>query len=1169
MVSPPLLSSLPTNYSGLSLLCSARFKPLTHTVSLSRERNHEAKHDPELSLRETGRQIDNDIGSKMDFPPSEPRDYARSGAFPDVMNDPAYATNVNSDGREKGFEEPDTCRICRGEGSDDDQLFYPCKCSGSIKFVHQSCLVEWLSHSQKKYCELCKTPFRFTKLYDPNMPRDLPAPLFLRQLTIHCFHTVVTWLRFVLVAFVWLGWLPWSMRAIWRALFWLADGRWPGGSSAQLDKHGNGTTLAETVVPATSSAVSTGATAMATDSPSVRSPISSLFTFSADEPVMLTLIKKGFSTLFPLSSSSAGLASSNVTTSSYKQRHPSWLSDVKMLNTLTPSPTINNIIIDTLEGQLITLLVVISFILVFLIREWVVQQQPLANIADGEREVAVQLVANNRPNQEAQHQPEPEPVLQPEEDFHHEEMDQHAEHASGHDQEEELLPPMGGGGRFFQDGPLPGLGDTTAQGSSTSAPTINPTSGDHGVLPGQLTDQSRVDQVWDTFRDLWARGGGNPDQIRQIIHNEGRDEELDWIVALMARLQRNRSSQSSTGPIHVDVRLPDITSLERMAAGDAEDGSSASIEIPRAPYEPQSHPERIADDSAAEGIERPIGPRFGEGSGTGSPQHAFTFNFRETRPTLPEAVDDEEPAPLENGIVFDEELPNVPRPVLAATATADGTAPEPSENQQQPSQRQQTFPRTPKSIVDQVLDWFWADIAPEELGPERPQQDDEHIVENPALEAPFIPVHNNGRLADEGIAEDEDDDAGEAGMDANDVDAIEEADDLEGILELIGMQGPIFGLLQNGVFSALLISLTVALGIWLPYLWGKIALVLLANPVELIFGVPMTAVSVVADITLDTLVGSLGYVLYMVSIICKLVLSPIASLAPMGDLVPRTKSITSASLSLIDASSNRLSKVANAFLIFHESDVPMFSVISHQALKIHQARIVGFFQTIFAVGKFVIQDFPLRIISLDLDDVRFLGNVSPIDFGDILGQAREQVYDFIHHPYISLSGAVGWVRAGLPKGPVFDLTNSYYDLALWSSKDRTIAIIMGYVLASVVGLMYLRITGLLSGASHGQRIEGLVADILHQAGGVMKVILIIGIEMIVFPLYCGSLLDVALLPLFQDATIASRVEFSSTSPLTSLFVHWFIGTCYMFHFALFVSMCRKIMRSGVLCKLLR
>ena len=72
--------------------------------------------------------------------------------------------------------------------------------------------------------------------------------------------------------------------------------------------------------------------------------------------------------------------------------------------------------------------------------------------------------------------------------------------------------------------------------------------------------------------------------------------------------------------------------------------------------------------------------------------------------------------------------------------------------------------------------------------------------------------------------------------------------------------------------------------------------------------------------------------------------------------------------------------------------------------------------------------------------------------------------------------------------------------------------------------------------------------------------------MLVFPLYCGLLMDAALLPLFEHATIKSRYEFTMNYPLTSMFVHWFVGTGYMFHFALFVSMCRKIMRKGVLCE---
>ena len=29
------------------------------------------------------------------------------------------------------------CRVCRCEGAPDNPLFYPCKCSGSIKYVHE------------------------------------------------------------------------------------------------------------------------------------------------------------------------------------------------------------------------------------------------------------------------------------------------------------------------------------------------------------------------------------------------------------------------------------------------------------------------------------------------------------------------------------------------------------------------------------------------------------------------------------------------------------------------------------------------------------------------------------------------------------------------------------------------------------------------------------------------------------------------------------------------------------------------------------------------------------------------------------------------------------------------------------------------------------------------
>jgi E3 ubiquitin-protein ligase MARCH6 len=69
--------------------------------------------------------------------------------------------------------------------------------------------MEWLSHSQKKYCELCKTSFRFTKLYHPAMPSRIPTSIFLRRAAVHVLKLFMTWCRAVLVGVVWVVLLPW------------------------------------------------------------------------------------------------------------------------------------------------------------------------------------------------------------------------------------------------------------------------------------------------------------------------------------------------------------------------------------------------------------------------------------------------------------------------------------------------------------------------------------------------------------------------------------------------------------------------------------------------------------------------------------------------------------------------------------------------------------------------------------------------------------------------------------------------------------------------------------------------------------------------------------------------------------------------------------------------
>lgn len=51
-------------------------------------------------------------------------------------------------------DEEDVCRICRTPGNDESPLYYPCACSGSIKYVHQDCLLQWLNHSNARQCEV-------------------------------------------------------------------------------------------------------------------------------------------------------------------------------------------------------------------------------------------------------------------------------------------------------------------------------------------------------------------------------------------------------------------------------------------------------------------------------------------------------------------------------------------------------------------------------------------------------------------------------------------------------------------------------------------------------------------------------------------------------------------------------------------------------------------------------------------------------------------------------------------------------------------------------------------------------------------------------------------------------------------------------------------------------
>eukprot|EP01018_Ginkgo_biloba_P037450 Gb_29871 [translate_table: standard] len=70
-------------------------------------------------------------------------------------------------------EEEDVCKICRNNGDLQHLLHYPCACSGSIKYVYQDCLLQWLNHSNTCQCEVYKHAFSFSPVYAENAPTRL------------------------------------------------------------------------------------------------------------------------------------------------------------------------------------------------------------------------------------------------------------------------------------------------------------------------------------------------------------------------------------------------------------------------------------------------------------------------------------------------------------------------------------------------------------------------------------------------------------------------------------------------------------------------------------------------------------------------------------------------------------------------------------------------------------------------------------------------------------------------------------------------------------------------------------------------------------------------------------------------------------------------------------
>lgn len=1246
-----------------------------------------------------------------------------------------------------GKDEADTCRICRGEGSSEEPLFHPCKCSGSIMFVHQDCLMEWLEHSQKKHCELCKTPFRFTKLYHPNMPRELPVRIFLQKAASHMLSNILWAGRGLLVALIWLFWLPWTMRFVWWGLFWLADVGWVrqdgSGShdpSSSFGKEAGNTTF-------------NGLPPVSSDPEYWQAPVFMRLTLAFYH---LT-VNGGWA---PIAEPIVANQTQNATAGIKEpaMRH-TLLSGVSFLNSLTPSQSFNRLVTDILEGQVITLVLVATIILILLIREWVVQQQPLINMA-AEDDVAPpapvlptngaagpvdQAAAPNIPT-DATDEPQAR-------------ADEPGEHLHVHDHDtadefDDLIDFMNA--RSYDAVPQ-ALQEPRSQHTNAEIHPLHA----HATIDAQLTEpralQDLVSEVFasqgelavfdpndvgspETIQDrarckriivkthetllalqqasrvafanddhktllslaerlhqyqaalsclperyaselekfvqvlqIWldsVTGPPNPDsnEVKVSMHSTDRtgleDEqphdiptstdldktqerpgmpvrEASFVATVIQRqlqesaFRRRRSLDSppaSAISSILDLQVPlengnqqeeapvDVANLETGVGGSSHELSLAEHDdrrpessLPPSPVSPRLPTERAPP--RREFWSRPqsgiVSRSYGSARGlrrrtstseTASAQDSLSGDERTNDHTAGVSPVRDEPSQAsvqqtddsspEITSIRSSQTPHdrLERPAwtirsptdedmeisslssagreddtahnMDTTNASDNNASGPAES---PRVAAQDLPDATGGVLAPITGWLWGEIGPTARAERHPSGDnDEHIVEDLADEAPFVPIANmqpaNPQPDQDDQAVQIDPDAAravaEAGINPQDPEAVEDVEEFEGVMELIGMQGPLTALATNGMFAAVFVSCAIALAVWFPFLAGKVALILLANPTH-IFQVPFQLATGLINLSIDCSVFCIASLLRWGS-------AGILSIAGWQRLpswlgfATRLSSLEMLARHASQQSSSRfVSSIKSAFE-GTETAYSHTAFNSHASLRYLQACLSWALEWSAATTR------TLRSQQLGAErDLSWYAKFVPQIAQEGLLSVAKAIRGHSESSRIVTTWSWSSQLAVSESNATLDFVTSD-QIPVWTASDKVISIMTGYGFFAVLLAIYFWKIAPISTSHEGKKLEKIILEALQQSGGIAKVVLIISIEMLAFPLYCGVLLDIAMLPLFGHATIESRFQFTIGSPWKSLFVHWFIGTCYMFHFALFVAMCRRILRNGVL-----
>ncbi|KAF8677376.1 hypothetical protein RHS04_05713 [Rhizoctonia solani] len=1017
--------------------------------------------------------------------------------------------------RNVDITEVDTCRICSAPAEEDQPLFYPCKCSGTIRYIHQDCLTTWLAHSKKRSCDVCKYEYGFTKVYKNDMPDRLPAELFLRKLSLQMAKVLITSLRLVMISVIWLAILPYLTLWVWRFYFW------------------TGEALAHWVV--------------GRELPDKTPPPPAHPSSSAND------------TQTPLPS------------------RPLWA-------TFLP----HDLGADIFKGQIITIAVVIVFLTIFLLREWIIQNARPGVFGDEEPDVVAaapdlippqEAVAGvGAPIQEqhmalqdalraaeilARQELEAEELRNPpDEDLHLREALPDILSSSEEDPEEndsvsivshpDIISMSSGFGAEegqLEETAVPALGiDDTLSESLVATRRVErePSAGDLDPIPSSTRTNGSSDTIFGASTRLGGEyslpssfafsspAAGSESLAYSIESSLDGSRPVGSLMYSSSSDATQSQIQASLGEFHFTLPAPHPASPQ---------DSPLNIPLPDSPMEARPDPFRtFSTDSASTAstsVTRapraikplPAGPSKRMTSSTpafkGTKEFDdFRFSFSSTPPTLsqsssrpssrpplpPSTPGLDEPVPATDSPhvalyrppedmtsepgYFDDRLP------LASSGLATEIAYTERLGMEQNEDDMPYRPLTPGEPDEQMPALVAYDDVPERLVEDVPQPIVEAAEDQAARQRVLAELEQRvAQIPRAPPVEEEDEE------DAQDAEPMGD-DDMDGALEAIGMRGPITTVFQNVFLMIFIIDLAIAVGIWVPFTMGKTTALLFLQPADILVLIrfPILAVRIMTDPIVDGL-------LFLVNLLLRPLKWAITRILPFTLSVPKPPAAVSPTPQTV----LNLTAIQNTAYRYWDR------LLAHSRA---------------AADPSVPQPSPTNVVERIVFHLP-APSMQSLEQAESRFAALGRTVRLFSHAF-----ARRWQQLATADG----------------TSERAFAICLGYIVLCMIMGIYLGAlnAGAVRGAARALR------NAVKQQLIVVKVALFIGLELLVFPTGCGVVLDIATLPLFESATLAGRIAFYDSAPLTAFFCHWLLGTIFMYQFALTLGACRAVMRPGAM-----